>query len=143
MRLSPLEGQPSAVYYPGVGDRTKATAIEIHPGKNVSNIALKIPSQETYSVRGFISTLDSAGLAGGEVFVALLNSDPALSYYRYLQPVDFIKLPIPSVKYFNFHHVFPGHYIAYVYVDRAGWFYKKREVNVTTHGTFTFLDLVQ
>jgi hypothetical protein len=58
--------------------RSKATAIVIHPGQAISNIALKIPRQETYSVRGLLSTNDRSDLPEGEVFVSLVNSDPAV-----------------------------------------------------------------
>ena len=56
-----------ALYYPGVSEPTSAIAIEVGAGHDQSNLIFKVPEQKTYSVYGFISTNDTAGLTGNDV----------------------------------------------------------------------------
>jgi len=65
----------SAVFYPGVSERIKATTIEINAGETQSNISFKVPVQNTYSVRGIISTNDKSGLDSRSVYVSLVSLD--------------------------------------------------------------------
>jgi hypothetical protein len=136
-------GLISAAYYPGVGDRAKATAIEIGAGQTLAGISFKVPAQKTYSVRGFISTPDKSWLGMGNVSLALVNLDEIAYQTSYTQTVHFGgSFPLPNVKYFNFENVLPGRYAAYASVLGQGWYMKKAEVNVTTHMKFISLELL-
>lgn len=133
----------SAIYYPGVTVRSKATAVEITAGQTQSSIALRVPAQKTYSVRGFISTNDKSGLTANSVQISLVNLDCPSIYTRYDQSVDLQgSFLFPKTKYFNFENVLPGRYGVYVSLFRRGWFTKKVEVNVSTHMRFISLELV-
>lgn len=79
----------SIIYYPGVAERSKATAVEITTGQTQSSIELRVPTQKTYSVRGLISTNDKAGLTANSVHISLVNLDCPSIYTRYDQSVDF------------------------------------------------------
>lgn len=133
----------STIYYPGVPDRSGATAIEVSPGQTQSNIIFKVPAQKTYSVRGLISTNDKSGLNANSVYITLVNLDDASFYTRYSQSIDFQgSFPLPKTRYFHFEDVLPGRYAAYVSVLGQGWFTRKVEVNVTTHMKFISVELV-
>lgn len=137
-------GLTSAVYYPGVNDRIKATAIEISAGQTQSNITFNVPVQKTYSVRGFISTNDKSELDANSISVVLVGLDGALYPGWYSPTIDFQgSSPLPKVRYFNFENVLPGRYIAYASVVGRGWWYtKKVEVIAMTHMKFISLQLV-
>jgi hypothetical protein len=137
-------GLMSAVYYPGVSDRNKATAVEIAAGQTQSGITLKIPVQKTYSVRGIISANDKSGLDARSVYVSLIRLNDGPFPAPYSQSIDFqSSYPVPKVKYFDFENVLPGRYIAYVsVVSGQGWYANKEEVNVTTHMKFISLRLI-
>jgi hypothetical protein len=127
-----VEGPTSAVYYPGVSERNKATKVEIGAGQTESNIAFKVPAQKAYSVRGIISTNDKSGLDARSVSVLLIDLDGGPFLFAHSQPIDFQgSFPLPKVKYFDIENVLPGRYIAYVSVLGQGWYTKKEEVNVT------------
>ena len=132
----------SAVYYPGVIDRTNATAIEVSAGQTQSSIIFKAPIQKTYSVRGFISTNDKSELTAREVSVVLVSVDGFPFQTWYMKTIDFRgSFPLPKVKYFNLENVLPGRYIAYVSGLGQGWFTRKVEVSVSTHMKFVSLEL--
>ena len=134
----------SALYYPGVEERVKATAIRVQAGHDESGLIFKVPAQKqkTYSVRGFISTNDKSGLSAKDVSVALVNLDADRRIW-YQQTIDFQGLlPLPKVKYFNFENVVPGRYIAYASVFGQGWFTKTVEVTVSTHMKLISMELV-
>jgi len=136
-------GITSAVYYPGVSDRTKATEIEISAGETLSTIIFKVPVQKTYPVRGFISASDKSELTARDVSVMLIRLEGTPYQTWYQQAIDFRgSFPIPKIKYFNFESVLPGHYLAYVSVRGQGWHTKKLEVSVSTHMKFVSLELV-
>jgi len=136
-------GLTSAVYYPGVSERNKATTIEVNAGQTQSDITFKVPAQKTYSVRGIISTNDKSGLVAGSVYVALVSLDSGPFQSSHTQPIDFQgSFPLSKVKYFNLENVLPGRYFAYVSVLGQGWYTKKEEVFVTTHMKFISLELV-
>jgi hypothetical protein len=136
-------GLISAVYYPGVRDRAKATPIEISAGQTKADISFNVPAQKTYSVRGFITTSDKAGLSGGNVSLALVSLDEITYQNSYIQTINFQgSFPLPKVKYFSFENVLPGRYVAYASVLGQGWYMKKVEVNVTTHMKFISLELL-
>jgi hypothetical protein len=131
-----------ALYYPGVSEPTSATAIEVVAGHDQSNLIFRVPEQRTYSVGGFISTNDTAGLTGNDVSVALISLDGDRQTW-YATAIDFQgSLPLPKVRFFNLKNVLPGHYVAYVSVAGDGWQTRKVEVNVTTHMKFISLELL-
>ena len=133
----------SAVFYPGVSERIKATTIEVSAGQTQSGIKFKVPVQKTYAVRGIISANDKSGLDARSVYVALVNLDGCPYPAGYSQAIDFqSSFPLPKVKYFDFENVLPGRYMTYVSVLGQGWYTKKEEVNVTTHMKFISLQLV-
>jgi hypothetical protein len=135
-------GMMSAVFYPGVTEKAKATTIEVSAGQTQSNISFEVPLQNTYSVRGIISTNDKSGLDSRNVYLSLISLDGGPFLQRYSQPVDFQStLPFPKTKYFSFENVLPGRYTAYVSILGHGWYMKKEEVSVTTHSKFIFLQL--
>jgi hypothetical protein len=136
------EEEPSALYYPGVGERTKAKAIEVSAGRNQSNLIFRIPKQKTYSVYGYISTNAKSGLNANDVSVTLISSDGDIET-RHRQAIDFQgSFPLPKTRLFKFEKVVPGRYIAYVSVFGKGWLTKKVDVNVSTHMKFISLELV-
>jgi len=136
------EEEPSALYYPGVGERTKARAIEVSAGRNQSNLIFRIPKQKTYSVYGFISANDKSGLNANDVSVALISLDGDIQTWH-RQAIDFQgSFPRPKTRFFKFEKVVSGRYIAYTSVFGKGWLTKKVDVNVTTHMKFISLQLV-
>jgi len=142
MRVSD-QGLTSAVYYPGVSDRTKAMAIEISPGLTLSDFIFKAPVQRTYSVHGFISTNDKPEPSAKDVSVVLINVDEFPFQPWYMKAIDFSgSFPLPKVKYVNFENVLPGRYVAYISGLGPGWLTKKVEVNVSAHMKFIDLELV-
>jgi hypothetical protein len=137
------EDRPSFVFYPGISDRAKATAIEVTAGQTRSNIAFRVPRQDTYSVHGFLWIQDKAALTRERVSVRLISRDATLQTC-YSQEVNLLgSFPLPGLRYFKFKNVLPGHYVAFASVqfDRR-WLTRKVEVNVTTHMKFISLELV-
>jgi hypothetical protein len=135
-------GMMSAVFYPGVSEKAKATTIEVRAGQTQSNVLFEVPLQKTYSVRGIISTNDKSGLDSRNVYLSLIGLDGGPFLQRYNQLIDFQSpFPFLKTKYFNFENVLPGRYIAYVSVLGHGWYMKKQEMTVTTHSKFIFLQL--
>ncbi len=136
-------GLASAVYYPGVSERFQATTVEVSGGQTQSNIAFKIPTQKSYSVRGIISTNDKSGLDARSVEVALMRLEDGPFPAPYSKTIDFrSSYPLPKTKYFAFENVLPGRYIAYVSVQFGqGWHTRKEVVNVTNHMKFISLQL--
>lgn len=117
--------------------------MEVSAGQIVSGITFKVPSQETYSVQGIISTNDKSGLDANSVSVALVGIDGVPFPVAYHNAVDFEgSLPLPKVKYFHFGDVLPGRYIASVSVFAEGWYTEKQEVVVTSHMRFISLKSV-
>lgn len=131
----------SAVYYPGVGEKAKATAVDIGAGQTESDITFKIPGQKRYSVRGILSTNDtSADLQRVGILLISLDGAPFSGWYR--QEIDFQSTSLfPKVKYFDVQDVLPGRYVAYVSVLGRDWFTYKEEVNMTDHMKFISLEL--
>ena len=137
------DGLTSASYYPGVSDRTKATAIEIGAGQTQSGITFKLTPQKTYSVRGFISSNEKSELTKRDVYVLLVNMDGSPRQAWHMVAIDFQgSFPLPKVKYFSLGNVLPGRYIAYASVLGQGWFTRKEEVTVSTHMKLISLELV-
>lgn len=132
----------AALFYPGVSERTSATAIEVRAGREQSNLIFKVPEQKTSSVCGFISANDTAELTGNDVSVALISLDGDRQAW-YTRAIDFQgSLPLPKVRFFSFENVVPSHYVAYVSFAGQGWQTRKVEVNVTTHRKFISLELL-
>ena len=129
----------SAMYYPGVADRAKATIVEVGAGQVRSNLVFRVPKQEVYTVRGLISTDDKSAMGEDGASVVLVGLD---GRFWGNQTVDFRgSFPLPKVKYFTFGNVLPGRYIAYAFASGRGWFTKIVDVNVTTHAKLIFLEL--
>jgi len=132
----------SAVYFPGTGDRVKATAVEIGAGQTRSDITFRIPQQKKYSVRGIISINHESGIDLQGVEIRLISLDGAPYSDWYGQAIDFQSTSLFSkVKFFDLPNVLPGRYVAYVSVGGQGWFTYKDEVNVTDHMKFVSLHL--
>jgi hypothetical protein len=136
----PWSGDPiSAIYYPGVADRAKASVLQVAAGQVRSDLVINVPKQVAYTVRGFISTDDKWGVGENGASVALISLDGQV--WRG-QAVDFRgSFPLPKVKYFAFENVLPGRYIACAFASGRGWLTRKVEVNVTTHAKLIFLEL--
>ncbi|HZV88732.1 MAG TPA: hypothetical protein VFF95_14375 [Candidatus Binatus sp.] len=135
-------GLTSAVYYPGVAEKEKATIIEVNAGQAQSGIAFKVPVQETHSVRGVLSIYDSSRVGAHVTYVTLVSLDGGSFRAQYQQRIDFEgSSALPTVKYFKFENVLPGRYTAYVSGLGRGWYTKKEEVSVTTHMKFVSLEL--
>jgi len=133
----------SAVYYPGVSEKEKATVVEVKPGETQSGITFRVPVQETHSVRGMLSIYDSARVGKHSAYVGLVNLDGAPFPAGYSERIDFeSSSALPKVKYFTFENVLPGRYTVYVSALGKGWYTKKEEVDVTTHMKFVSLELV-
>jgi hypothetical protein len=129
----------SAMYYPGVVDRVKATVLKVGAGQVQSNLVFHVPKQEEYTVRGFVSTDDKWAIGENGASVALVSLDGQV--WRG-QAVDFRgSFPLPKVKYFAFENVLPGRYMACAFASGRGWLTRKVEVNVTTHAKLIFLEL--
>jgi hypothetical protein len=138
-------GLTSAVYFPGVAEKEKATIIEVNAGQAQSDITFKVPVQETYSVRGVLSIYDSSRVGAHVahvVYVTLVSLGGGLLPGQYQQRIDFQgSSALPKVKYFKFENVLPGRYATYVSGLGRGWYTKKEEVSVTTHLKFVSLEL--
>jgi hypothetical protein len=131
-----------AAYYPGVSDRAKATAIEIHAGETKSDVIFNVPAQKTYSVRGLLSIYDSSRTRIQNASIELVNLDAVPFPIRYGERIDFEgSSALPRIKYFHFPNVPPGHYTAYVSLLGLGWYTKKEEIDVTDHMKFISLEL--
>lgn len=138
------EGLSAGMYYPGVGDRDKAATIEVGAGQTQSNISFKVPAQKTFSVRGTVSIDNKSGLDANGADVVLIGEDGGPIPFLYSEQINLqSRFPLPRVKYFDFEHVLPGRYVAYIFLEFAGELYiKKTEVNVTTRSKFISLQLV-
>ncbi len=135
-------GLTSAVYYPGVEEKEKATIIEVNAGEEKSGITFKVPVQETHSVRGVLNIYDSSKAGAHVAYVTLVSLDGDSFLAQHQQRIDFEgSSALPKVKYFQFENVLPGRYTAYVFVVGRGWYTKKEEVSVTTHMKFVSLEL--
>jgi hypothetical protein len=138
------KGLSSALYYPGVEERAKATPIQVNAGRDESGFIFNVSTRtlKTYSVRGLISTNDKSGLSANDVSIALISLDGDRQTW-YQRTIDFEGFfPFPKIKYFNFENVVPGRYIAYASVSGQGWFTKTVEVTVSTRAKFISLELV-
>jgi hypothetical protein len=136
------EGLASAVYYPGVSERERATVVEVNAGQTQSGISFKVPAQETYSVRGVLSINDRSEVGAHVAYVTLVSLDRGPCLAQHSQRIDFeVSSALPKVKYFKFENVLPGRYTAYVSGLGRGWYTRKEEVSVTTHMKFVSLEL--
>jgi hypothetical protein len=137
------DGSLSALYYPGSGEREKATALTVSAGQDLSGLIFKFVKQETYSVRGLISTDDQLGLANNNISVMLVSLDGDRQTW-YTENVDFKdSFFLPKTRYFKFENVVPGRYIAYATVSSGNWLTKKAELTVSNHMKFISLELVR
>jgi hypothetical protein len=129
----------SAIYYPGVGERARASTLKVEAGQVMSSVVFRIPKQTTYAVRGFISADDKTRIGREGVVVDLVSPEGRLCYR---QSIDFrTPFPLPKTKYFSFDNVLPGRYIACAFAPGGGWLTKIAEVNVTTHAKWISLEL--
>jgi hypothetical protein len=138
------EGPTLAAYYPGVRDREKASIIEINAGQTQSGITFKVPDQQRYSVRGFLSIYDSSRTGPHSAYIELVNLDAVPFPVGQRQRIDFeSSSAFPKIKYFDFERVLPGRYTAYISGLGRAWYTKKEEVNVTNHMKFISLELAR
>ncbi len=137
-------GLTSATYYPGVSEQSRAATIEVSAGQTQSNISFKLPAQKTFSVRGTVSIDDKSGLEASRADVVLIAPDDGPFPFLYSEQINLqSRFPLPRLKYFDFEHVLPGRYFAYVFLEFGGGLYtKKTEVNVTTRSKFILLQLI-
>jgi len=128
----------AALYYPGVTEQGKATAIEVGAGQTVSKVVFNVPSQGSHSVQGIVSGNDKLdfGNSPEPVMVLLIRTDGDRRgwYSAVAKPI------LPKVAVFRIDDVPPGHYAAAV-VAPAGWMTRKAEVNVT-HMKFISIELI-
>jgi hypothetical protein len=136
------EGRTSGVFYPGVPEKSKATAIEVLAGQTRSDIAFHAPMLETYSVQGSLSVDDISELGGG-VFMALIGLDGGPFAVAYRQEISFDDLSSPPLlRLFEFKNVLPGRYVVFVAVMGRGWYTRKEIVDVTADTSFVSLQLI-
>jgi hypothetical protein len=130
----------SALYYPGVTDVAKATPVEVRAAQTQSNIVFHVPTQPSYSIRGFVSADDKSAFDSGlmQISIGLIRSDgdrriwyAAKSQFRLL----------PKLGYFKFENVVPGRYFVFVQ-GRTGWMSRRTTVDVTNHSKFISVNLV-
>lgn len=131
----------SALYYPGVTDVAKATPVEVQAGQTQSNIVFHVPTQPSYSVRGFISADDKSAFDSdlSKISIGLVRSDGDRRVW-YEAKTQFRLLP--KLGYFKFENIVPGRYFVSVQTG-AGWMSRKVVVDVTTHSKFISVDLVR
>jgi hypothetical protein len=136
-------GLDTALYYPGVADVARATAIEVTANQTISNVMFKVEPQSTYSVRGLVS-LDAlpdflSSPTGGDVTVLLIRAEGGRPAW-YSEKAKFI---LPKLAYFKFDDVVPGHYAACALAPASGWMTKKADLTVTTQMKVISLDLLK
>jgi hypothetical protein len=134
-------GLAAALYYPGVSNVARATAIEVAAGQTVSNIAFKAEAQSTYSVRGVVAFGDKPDFHANadDVTILLIRTDGGRRVW-YSEKANSI---LPKLAYFKFDNVLPGSYVACASVSASGWMTKKADLSVTTHMKFLYLDLLR
>lgn len=113
--------------------------VAVGAGEVRSHLVFRVPKQQAYTVRGFVSADDKSGLGEDRVTVVLAGLD---GRFWGSETIDFRgSFPLPNMKYFSFGNIFPGRYMAYAVVSGQGWYTKVVEVNVTTHAKLIFLEL--
>ncbi len=125
----------SFVYFPGVTDPSEATAIEIIPGHNPSDLVFNIPAQATFSVSGTVSNSDNPQLPAA-VRVMLMSAS---------QPLPAYTANAATSGSFVFNQVLPGEYRAIVSVDpsvESKWSTRKARVEVVGDITHLSLELI-
>jgi len=125
----------SFVYFPGVTDPSEATAIEIIPGHNPSDLVFNIPAQATFSVSGTVSNSDNPQLPAA-VRVMLMSAS---------QPLPAYTANAATSGSFVFNQVLPGEYRAIVTVDpsvESKWSTRKARVEVVGDITHLSLELI-
>lgn len=121
------ESPVSFLYYPGVMSVSQATPIVIKPGQSSPDIVFTIPTQQTFSVAGVVSTPNNSHQPA-ETKVILISADQPFLALAYAQDVA------PDGT-FLFSRVLPGRYWAFVDVDsdstdsgRPKWLTRKTEL---------------
>jgi hypothetical protein len=133
----------SAVYYPGVSEKEKATVVEVKPGETESGVTFQVPVQESHAVLGVLSIYDSARVGKHSAYIQLVDLEGSPFPWRYSQRLDFeSSSAFPKLKYFAFANVLPGRYTAYISGLGKGWYTKKEEVDVAAHMRLVSLELV-
>ena len=137
--LSLVDDSPmSLALFPGVANSSQAKPIEIGRSRVWSALTLHIPPEPTFSVSGDVFLpKNSAMPAQSKVF--LMNADPLSFLVAYSEDVE------PN-GYFEFPHVLPGKYWAFVGVDSnsaPNWLTKEAEVQVNEAIRGLSLELVQ
>jgi hypothetical protein len=136
----------SAIFYPGVSEKSKATTIDVKAGQTQSGVLFNVPRQKSYAVRGLIfadDKLDSVTPSSQySVAVSLIEVGGGLRQSWYSTSVRLDNpLALSRVKYFSFEDVLPGRYIAFVSIVGQSWYTKKEEITVTDHAKFITLEL--
>jgi len=132
-------GLAAALYYPGVADVARATAIEVAAGQMISNVAFKTEAQSSYSVRGVVAFSDKPDFGSDGVTILLIRTDGD----RRVWYSGKAKSILSKLAYFEFDDVLPGNYAACAVVPASGWMTKKADLSVTDHLKFLSLDLVR
>jgi hypothetical protein len=136
MFVNPAEGSPTSfVFFPGVAKSVEATAIEVQAGQANPELVFNVPPQPTFSVSGTVRLSTRLALPA-ECKVALLSAESfSLAYSQDITPQGS----------FDFPHVLPGKYLAFVMVDSdaaSSWLTRKAEVDVETNVANLSLDLI-
>jgi hypothetical protein len=137
--VSRAEDSPTSfVFFPGVTDPSEAVTVELGSGQARSDLAFSVPPQPTFSVSGNVQVQHKSMLPA-ESKVLLLSADPSSFLLGYSKDVD-------SSGSFEFPHVLPGKYWAFVGVNSdaaPSWLTRKAEVEVSVAVSGLSLGLVQ
>lgn len=117
---------PELMFYPGVINPSEATEVEISPRETVSHLLFKVPSQQTYTVKGKIAAFNKSKQQSAPKVMLVSAAD------RFLLALGY-SADVATDGTFTLLHVLPGKYWAVVAVDSDGtarWSTRKVEVNV-------------
>jgi len=113
-------------FYPGVIKPSDATEVEVTPRETVSHLLFKVPSRQTYTVKGKIAAFNKSKQQAAPKVMLVSAAD------RFLLALGY-SADVATEGTFTFLHVLPGKYWAVVTVDSNGttkWSTRKVEVNV-------------
>lgn len=128
----------SFVLFPGVGEPSEATELELKAGETQPELVFNVPPQNTFSVQGNVMTHDGEPLPSGcKVMLLRASLSAAVASYEQDARAD---------GSFDFPHVLPGTYWAFVTIDSdaaAQWLTRKAEIQVNSDLHAVSLDLVR
>jgi len=129
----------SFVWFPGTTKTSDASRVVLKGGQTHSDLTFIVQPETTVSVSGTVLVHDKSALPAG-CKVLLLSVDPLSVLVTYEKDVE------PSGS-FEFPHVLPGKYWAFVGVDNSDaaphWLARKAEVDVNSAVSDLSLELVQ